>query len=67
MGDIYTPTLLIWCKRDPAIGQKSIDMGHEYMKGPYTFIPLDAGHWLIQTKYEEIKEAVMLHISGNDS
>ncbi len=67
LGDIYAPTLLIWGKKDMAIGPKSIELGHEYMKGPYTFIPLDAGHWLIQTKYEEIKEAIMLHISGNDS
>ncbi|KAA3639072.1 MAG: alpha/beta hydrolase [Bacteroidetes bacterium] len=62
IGDITTPTLFIWGENDRAIGPVSVENGHQYMKGYYKFLPLDSGHWLIQTKYEEIREAVMDHL-----
>jgi pimeloyl-ACP methyl ester carboxylesterase len=62
IGEIRVPTLFIWGNKDMAIGPYGVAQGHQYCKGPYTFLELDAGHWLIQTKYPEIKEAVLKHL-----
>lgn len=68
IGDIHVPTLFIWGEKDVAIGKTCVDFGHSFIKGYYTFLPLDAGHWLIQTKFEEIKEVLSKHLlQFNDS
>lgn len=63
IGEVWVPTLFIWGNKDMAIGGYGVSEGHQYCKGPYTFLELDAGHWLIQTKYPEIKEAVLKHLN----
>lgn len=62
IGDIMVPTLFIWGKKDIAVGEKCVDLGHTFMKAYYKFLPLDAGHWLVQTKYAELKEALLEHL-----
>ena len=62
VGDITVPTLFIWGEHDLAIGEVSVEQGHQYMKGYYKFVKLDAGHWLIQTQYNTIKTEVIEHI-----
>lgn len=59
IGDIEVPTLFIWGKNDEAIGAFSVEKGHQYIKGDYTFLESDGGHWLIQTKYDEVKTAII--------
>jgi pimeloyl-ACP methyl ester carboxylesterase len=63
IGNIKTPTLFIWGKYDMAIGSFAAENNHKYMKGDYTFLALDAGHWLIQESYAEIEAAIVKHIS----
>jgi pimeloyl-ACP methyl ester carboxylesterase len=62
MGDISAPTLFIWGENDVAIGSVSVEKGHDFMKGYYKFLKLEAGHFLIQTNYLEIKTAVTEHL-----
>ena len=62
VGDIQTPTLFIWGNHDLAIGSTAAEGNHKYMKGPYTFVEVDGGHWLMQTNYVEVKEAVTKHL-----
>jgi len=33
------------------------------MKGDYTFLAIDGGHWLMQTNYPEIEKAIIEHIT----
>ena len=56
------PTLFFWGAHDMAIGAFGVEQGHKYMKGYYKFVKLDAGHWLIQTKYNPIKDALSKHL-----
>lgn len=63
IGDIQTPTLFIWGKNDPAVGEVAVRGNQKYMKGEYTFLELEAGHWLIQTKYAEIETAIASFVS----
>jgi pimeloyl-ACP methyl ester carboxylesterase len=65
LGDIYVPTLFIWGKKDVAIGAYSVSESHQYMKNDYEYVELDSGHWLIQTKYQELEKAITKHIERN--
>lgn len=62
IGDIKVPTLFIWGNKDMAIGAKGVALGHQYSKGPYTFLELEAGHWLMQTVYDKMKPAILSHL-----
>ena len=62
-GDIVRPTLFIWGKTDLAVGSVAAENNHKYMKGEYTFLQLDGGHWLIQTNYNEVETAIIEHLS----
>jgi pimeloyl-ACP methyl ester carboxylesterase len=62
LGDIETPTLFIWGKKDFAIGAFAAQGNHAYMKGDYTYLELDGGHWLMQTNYPEVETAVLEHV-----
>lgn len=63
IGSIEAPVLFIWGNRDLAIGAFAARGNHEYMKGEYTFLELEGGHWLIQTNYSEVESAIVKHIS----
>ena len=63
IGEVHIPTLLIWGNRDSAIGRAGVEANAKYMKGPYTFIELDAGHWLIQESFQKVSEAIIDHIN----
>jgi len=62
LGDINVPTLFMWGNNDIAVGSASVEGGHQYMKGEYTYIELDGGHWLLQSNYSEVKEAIIKHL-----
>jgi len=63
VGDITTPTLFIWGKNDLAIGKVAAENNHKYMKGDYTFIEIEGGHWLIQSNYLEVEKAIIEHLT----
>ncbi len=65
LGDIDTPTLFIWGKKDLAVGEAAALGTEQYMKGDYTFIPVEGGHWLIQTNYPDVSTAVIEHLTRN--
>ena len=65
VGNIESPTLFIWGKKDLAVGSIAAGNNEKYMKGDYTFLALDGGHWLIQTNYAEVENAVIDHLQNN--
>ena len=62
-GDVEVPTLLIWGNMDMAIGRKSVVLSEQYMSGPYKFLELYAGHWLIQESFDDVSKACLLYTS----
>lgn len=64
-GDVQTPTLFIWGKNDQAIGRVGVEAGHKFMKGPYKFVELDAGHWLMQEAGERVSNEILEHLAAN--
>ena len=59
IGKIEVPTLFIWGNRDLAIGRTAAEGNHKYMPEDYQFIEVEGGHWLIQSRYDEVKVAVV--------
>jgi len=63
IGDISTPTLIIYGMNDMAIDVKSVDNSEKYLKGRYKIEKLDSGHWLIQESFEEVSNSIIEHIN----
>ncbi len=63
-GPVEVPSLLIWGKNDMAIGRQGVEDAASFMRGPYTFVELDAGHWLIQEQPDRVCDEVSRHIAS---
>lgn len=59
---VRTPVLFVWGNRDPAAGRKAVELQAQYLEGPYEFIELDAGHWLLERRTDIVIDAVLRHI-----
>lgn len=60
--EIHTPTLLLYGRYDPAVGNKSCDLTEQYMKGYYRFVAMRCGHWMIEHNEEECFKEIIGHI-----
>ena len=65
IGDITTPTLIIYGLKDMAIGEKSVDESEKYLKGDYKIDKLEAGHWLIQEEFDKVSKSILHHLKHN--
>lgn len=65
IGKITVPTLFIWGNKDMAIGKDSVNRNHFYMPDNYKFIELDTGHWLVQTAFDDVCNALESHIKSS--
>lgn len=65
IGVISTPTLCLWGNQDAAIGRQSTEWAAEYMTGPYRFVEMDAGHWLIQEQEDQVTNEILKHLQSN--
>ena len=48
-----------------AIGRVAAEGTAQYMSGPYEFIDLDAGHWIIQEAFDKVVEPITVHLKRN--
>ena len=65
IGNIDTPTLILYGINDMAIGEKSVDESEKYLKGDYRIEKLDSGHWLIQESFESVSSNILQHLNAN--
>lgn len=63
--EVDVPTLFIWGNRDPASGRTAAEGTAAYMRGPYRFEELDAGHWLLETRSEQVIALILEHLRAN--
>jgi pimeloyl-ACP methyl ester carboxylesterase len=61
--EVKTPTLMIWGKKDIAIGPVGVEGTAQYMKGAYEYVELVAGHWLMQEAFEECYASIKNHLA----
>tara|TARA_E500000331_G_scaffold128221_1_gene125581 strand:+ start:180 stop:1271 length:1092 start_codon:yes stop_codon:yes gene_type:complete len=64
-NDVRVPTLFIWGNQDEAVGRLGTELMSEYMKGPYSIIELNAGHWLLSETPEKVIPPIVSHIRAN--
>ena len=65
IGDIDTPTLIIYGLKDMAIGEKSVDESEKYLKGEYKIEKLESGHWIIQESFDSVSNSILHHLNSN--
>lgn len=61
------PTLYIWGKNDDALGRTAAEKTKDYVSGEFQFVELDAAHWLVQEKSEEVYKLVLEHINKHNN
>ena len=59
---VSVPTLTVWGNQDQAVGRSTTLTHNDYMAGYNRFVELDAGHWLIQQKFDEVSAEVLAHL-----
>lgn len=62
-GEVTTPTLFIWGNKDLAVTRVAAEGTTKYMKGPYQFVELEAGHWLMQEAFEDCAAPIIQHLA----
>ena len=62
LSNIDLPTLFIWGEYDIAIGKTAVNNSHQFMTGYYKFLKISGGHFLIESRYEEIYPSIIEHL-----
>ena len=59
VGRIRVPTTYVWGRNDAALVRSTAEATAKYVVGPYTFVDLDAGHWLPETEPAKLTTAIL--------
>ena len=62
MGKVSVPSLFIWGNQDPALKRYGAEATEDFVNAYYRFVELDAAHWLVQEKYEEVYDEISSHL-----
>ena len=65
IGNIFVPVLMIYGKRDIAIGEKAINETINYIKAPYTVKKINSSHWLVQDSFDLVSSNILNHLESN--
>ncbi len=66
-GTIGVPTLYVWGDSDPSFAREAAEATAGYVAAPYTFVPLaGAGHWIPETRAEELNQLLLAHLAAHD-
>ena len=65
IGNIFVPVLMIYGKRDIAIGEKAVNETINYIKAPYTVKKINSSHWLVQDSFDLVSSDILNHLESN--
>lgn len=60
--DVHVPTLFIWGNQDEVIGRAGVEDTRRFIKGEYTFVELEAGHWLPREDFDGVLGPLLKHL-----
>ncbi len=63
VGPIRVPTLYVHGDRDPYLSRDAAEKVREHVEAPYTYAPLEAGHWLPETHADTINRLLLRHLA----
>ena len=64
IGNVFVPVLMIYGKRDIAIGEKAVDETINYIKAPYTVKKINSSHWLVQDSFDLVSSNILNHLEN---
>ena len=64
IGNIFVPVLMIYGKRDIAIGEKAVDETINYIKASYTVKKINSSHWLVQDSFDLVSSNILNHLEN---
>ena len=56
---VRVPTTFVWGSKDIALGRRASENTGRFVSAPYTFVELDAGHWLPETLPDVVAKHVV--------
>lgn len=59
VGSVRVPTTYVWGRADPALGRVAAELTAAHVTGDYRFVELDAGHFLPETRADEVAAAIL--------
>ncbi len=59
VGEVDVPTTYVWGAQDPTLRRRAAETTERFVRAPYRFEVLDAGHWLPETRPDEVAAAVL--------
>lgn len=63
IGKVNVPVTFIWGAQDHALKRSGVMDTKNYVDGEYKFIEMDATHWIIQEKYQELAGNLLTHLA----
>jgi pimeloyl-ACP methyl ester carboxylesterase len=64
---ITVPTTYVWGRHDPALGRAAAERTARWVASDYRFVELDAGHWLPETRPDDVAAAILARTSGAEA
>ncbi len=62
---ITVPTLFVWGRHDIFLGRHAAELTERFVKGPYRFVALDAGHWIPERNADQLHDLLGDHLGAN--
>jgi pimeloyl-ACP methyl ester carboxylesterase len=62
-GPISAPTLYVWGEHDAFLGRRAAELTEQFVRGPYAFHALAAGHWL--QDLPETAQLLLAHLAAH--
>jgi pimeloyl-ACP methyl ester carboxylesterase len=64
---VSVPTTYVWGRHDPALGREAAELTAGCVEADYRFVELDAGHWLPETRSDDVVAAILSRAGGGGS
>jgi pimeloyl-ACP methyl ester carboxylesterase len=57
------PTTYIWGRYDVALGRTAAEHTRRFVRGEYQFVEVDGGHWLPETRPDDVADVVLANLA----
>lgn len=62
---VSVPTLYIWGRHDMFLGRRAAQLTEKCVTGEYTFVELNAGHWIAERNAEQLQRLLGEHLDAH--
>jgi pimeloyl-ACP methyl ester carboxylesterase len=62
---VGVPTLYIWGRHDMFLGRRAAEQTEKFVTGEYTFVELNAGHWIAERNPDQLQRLLGEHLEAH--